>query len=145
VNDGRPVIALDTGPWIYWIEQDRRFLPSLSPVMEEIAQRRVAAVTSVLALLEGQTGALRKGDEVLARRYAEVFANVEGVFLVEVTISIAARAARLRAGHRGIRTPDAIHLATALEAGASAFVTTDRRLARVREMPVHVLRPIATR
>ncbi len=141
MKDSRAVIALDTGPWIYWIEQDRRFLPSLAPLMEEIARREVAAVTSVLALLEAQTGAFRKRDEILARRYAEVFSNIEGVFLMEVTVSIASRAARLRAVHN-MRTPAAIHLATALEAGASAFVTTDRRLARVREIPVRVLRPI---
>ena len=144
MTDGRAIIALDTGPWICWIEQDRQFLPSIAPLMEEIARREIAAVTSVLALLEAQTGALRKGDEVLARRYAEAFTNLEGVFLADVTISVAARAARLRAAHR-IRTPDAIHIATALEAGASAFVTMDRRLARVREIPVRVLRPAPAR
>jgi predicted nucleic acid-binding protein len=49
-------------------------------------------------------------------------------------------AARLRARY-GLRTPDAIHLATAVAARAEAFVTTDRRLARVRELEVRVLRP----
>jgi predicted nucleic acid-binding protein len=52
--------------------------------------------------------------------------------------------ARLRAANR-LRTPEAIHLVTALEAGASAFVTTDRRLARVAEIPVRVLRPVESR
>lgn len=133
---------MDTGPWIYWIEQDRRFLPSVAPIMNELAQERIAVVTSVLALLEAQTGALQRGDELRARKYAELFTNTEGVFLLEVSVSIASRAARLRARH-GLRTPDAIHLATALEAAASAFVTTDRRLARVRELPLRVLRPAA--
>lgn len=54
-------------------------------------------------------------------------------------IDIARRAAGLRARY-GVRTADAIHLATALVAGASAFVTTDRRLARVKEIEVRVLR-----
>lgn len=138
------IIALDSAPWIYWTEQDRRFLPSIAPLMEQLAQRQITVIASVLAFLEAQTGALRMGDEVRARRYEELFTNSEGVVLVEVTVTIAARAARLRAAHR-LRTPDAIHLATALEAGASAFVTTDRRLARVREIPVRVLKPIPLR
>jgi len=36
--------------------------------------------------------------------------------------------------------PDAIHLATAFAAEAAEFVTTDRRLARVKEIEVRVLR-----
>lgn len=142
MNAGRPVVALDTGPWIYWIEQDRRFLSAVAPLMTELAEERIAVVTSVLSLLEAQTGALQKGDEVRVHKYAELFTNTEGVFVVEVSVPIASRAARLRALH-GLRTPDAIHLATALETGASAFVTTDCRLARVRELPVRVLGPVS--
>ncbi len=108
--------------------------------MEELGQHRIVVVTSVLALLEAQTGALKKGDELRARKYAKLFTNTEGVFVVEVSVSVASGAARLRARH-GLRTPDAIHIATALEVGASTFVTTDRRLSRVRELPVRVLRP----
>jgi len=48
-------------------------------------------------------------------------------------------AARLR-GSYGIRTPDALHLATAVVTGADAFVTADARLFRVTEVDVVPLR-----
>jgi predicted nucleic acid-binding protein len=58
---------------------------------------------------------------------------------VPVTLEVARHAARLRAAY-GLRTPDAIHLATAVAAEAAEFVTTDRRLARVKEIEVRVLK-----
>jgi predicted nucleic acid-binding protein len=43
---------------------------------------------------------------------------------------IAARAAQIRATH-GLRTPDAIHAATALQSGASGIVTNDAGFRRL--------------
>jgi predicted nucleic acid-binding protein len=136
------LIALDTAIWIHWIEQDERFLPAVTPWFTAIREERATAVTSVLSLLETLTGAFRRQDDVLARRYEEVLSGLSGVAVVPVTRSVARRAAQLRARH-DLCTPDAIHLATAVEAHAEEFVTTDRRLARVREIPVRVLKPVA--
>ncbi len=46
---------------------------------------------------------------------------------IPLTCELADRAAALRAEHR-FSTADAIHVATALDAGATAFVTNDRDL-----------------
>jgi predicted nucleic acid-binding protein len=73
------------------------------------------------------------------RRYESLFTESAGVVVLDIDMDIARRAAELRAKY-GVRTADAIHLATALAAGASAFVTTDRRLARVKEIEVRVLK-----
>lgn len=54
------------------------------------------------------------------------------------TLPIAATAARLRA-RPNLQTPHAIHLATALDRGASGFVTNDRRLSRTTDLDVLVL------
>jgi len=134
-------VALDTGPWIAWIEQQGPFLPPAAPVFREIEAGRRAAVTSVLTVLEVLTGAHRRHDDVLAQRYADLFSHSSGVFVLDVDLEIASRAAELRASY-GLRTADAIHVATALVAGAGLFVTTDRRLRRVKEIEVHVLKPV---
>jgi predicted nucleic acid-binding protein len=55
-----------------------------------------------------------------------------------VTASIAERAAELRAQFR-LRTPDALQLATVIEAGGQAFLTNDSGLRRVTVLPVIVL------
>lgn len=139
-----PTYAIDTAPWIYWIEEHRAFLPSLEPIFRQISEGRAIAVASVLVLLEVTTGALRKRDDVLAARYREIFEGMQGVALMDVNASLSIEAARLRARH-GLRTADAVHVATALASGATAFVTTDRRLARVDELEVRVLRPTPKR
>jgi len=50
-------------------------------------------------------------------------------------LAIADRAASLRARYR-LRTPDAIQIATALQTRVDAFLTNDRDLRRVEEVPV---------
>ena len=48
--------------------------------------------------------------------------------------------AALRARH-GFKTPDAIHRATAIEAGAEAFLTGDAGLATCTDVSVEVFSP----
>jgi predicted nucleic acid-binding protein len=53
-----------------------------------------------------------------------------GITVVSLTDTIAERAAELRAGHRQLRLPDAIVLATAQELGAR-LLSYDRRLSQL--------------
>ncbi|MGH9368188.1 MAG: type II toxin-antitoxin system VapC family toxin [Thermoanaerobaculia bacterium] len=140
----RPVHAFDSALWIYWIQESEKFLPAVAPLMRDLREGRIAVVTSVLSQVEVLTRAFAKGDDVLARRYRDFFENTDGIAVLDVDQEIAEGAARLRARY-ALRTPDAIHLSTALAARASAFVTTDRRLARIREIEVRVLRPVTPR
>jgi hypothetical protein len=52
------------------------------------------------------------------------------------------RATELRARY-GFRSPDAIHLATAIDAGAIVFITGDASLTRCADVAVDVLTPRA--
>ncbi len=143
MKGGLPALAFDTPLWIHWVEQSRRFLPAVTPLVKDLAEGRIVVVTSILAMVEILTGVFARDDELRARRYRDLFDNTEGIAVLDVDRAIGEGAARLRARYR-LRTPDAIHLATAVAARASAFVTTDRRLARVREVNVRVLDPVRT-
>ncbi len=59
-------------------------------------------------------------------------------------LPVADRAASLRARYR-LRTPDAIQLATALQARADVFLTNDRDLQRVEEVPVLLIEECVAR
>jgi predicted nucleic acid-binding protein len=61
---------------------------------------------------------------------------------VHLDVSSAAldRATELRARH-GFKVPDAIHLATAIEAGADAFLTGDANLVKCPDLHVELLTP----
>ncbi len=52
-----------------------------------------------------------------------------GIF-ISMDRQVALLAAKIRAEYPSLRAPDAIHLASAISAGANTFITTDRRIPR---------------
>ncbi len=75
----------------------------------------------------------------LANQYRRILLGANNLQTVPISPSIAESAAQLRSDS-GLRTPDAIQLATALEFGASSFLTNDVRLqGAIRSKDVLVL------
>ena len=91
----------------------------------------IAFVLASLALAETSVYPGALDNAVLAERYADAVRSIPRLELVSLTGEIAVDAGLIRGG-LGHSLPDAIHLATARAAGASVFVTNDRRL---RSMP----------
>ncbi len=73
---------------------------------------------------------IRKHDEHLAQRYNDILLSSPNVSTVPVTAHTAQAAAELRAEHN-LKTPDAIHLATASGQNAVAFLTNDRDFPKI--------------
>lgn len=96
-------------------------------------------VTSRISRLECRPKPVRDGNTALLAQYDAAF-NPTSIRLVEVTSAIIELATDLRARY-GFRSPDAIHLATALDAGALVFLTGDASLRRCTEIAVDVLTP----
>lgn len=81
---------------------------------------------------------IRRGAEELARRYRDTLLNSPGLSCQPVSSDIAGEAARLRANYN-LRTPDAIHLATAINTGASHFLTNDSFLPAIPSIQILIL------
>jgi predicted nucleic acid-binding protein len=94
-------------------------------------------VTSRLTRLECRSRPLRAGDHATLAQFDVFFAGVELV-LADVSPAVIERATDLRAAYN-LKTPDALHYATAAEVGAAVFLTGDRGFARCSEVPVEVL------
>ena len=96
------------------------------------------AVTSRIGVVETRRALARRG---VSPRTGLVDRTLASVAIVELDQSIAERAAAI--GPTGLRTLDAIHLATAVEIGPiDAFVTYDDRLAEAaRGIGLPVVRP----
>jgi len=137
-------VALDTAPLIYYIEAHPEHLPALTALFEAAAAGRFHLVTSSISLLEVLVLPYRKGRSDLADRYQEILVGNRQCTLIPVDALVAQRAALLRAKYR-LQTPDAIQAATAWVTQATAFVTSDRLLTRVREVPVVPLDRLLTR
>lgn len=127
---------LDACCFIYLIEG----APSWRAAVEAHLKGLPAATglaTSRLARLECRSKPMRDQDAALLARYDAAIASAR---TIDVTAAIIDRATNLRAKY-GFRSPDAIHLATAIDCGAGSFVTGDASLARCTEVPVALLVP----
>jgi len=71
---------------------------------------------------------LRDKNTPLEEKFKRWF---EDVVVLPVTSNVFTEAARLRADHPTLKTPDAIHLATALYHRCNEFWTNDERLAKL--------------
>jgi predicted nucleic acid-binding protein len=123
-------VAIDTSIFIYFIEEEPRFLPLILPLFAEADEGKRELVTSALTLLEVLVVPYRAGNRHLAERYELLLTRSRGIRMVDLTRDQLRAAAHVRAT-TGAKTPDALQLASALGAGCRTFVTNDRRLPRV--------------
>ena len=132
------VVALDTTPLIYFIEENLAYLDLVRPFFEAMDRSEFHVVTSAVTLLEVLVHPFQRGDDGLAQQYRDILLGAEEMTTVFLSPEIAEGAARLRAMH-SIRTPDAIQLATAIHEGASFFLTNDSRLPSPSALRILVL------
>lgn len=132
------VVAIDTPPLIYFLEQRSRYSADLGEFFAAVDRGDLRIVTSTITLLEVLVHPLRKGDTTLAEQYQEILLRSPHVLVSSVTPPIARRAAELRAAF-SLKTPDAIQLATAVEHSAAAFLTNDRRMPTLTEVELLLL------
>jgi predicted nucleic acid-binding protein len=133
-------LYLDASAIIYSLEG--------APAVRDAAIRRIeqaeqsgdgAVITSQLSRLECRVKPLRDGATQRLARFDAFFVRPT-VVLAEVSGRVIERATELRAQH-GFKTPDAIHLATALVHGADVFLTGDTALARCPGVEIAILDP----
>lgn len=115
---------LDTCIVIYLIERAEPFFSRVQLYLSR--NPSVALCVSPLVRLEAVIKPLRDGD---VRRVADYDIFLFGQQWLPCGDAVFVRAAELRATF-GLRTPDALHLATALQHGCDAFWTNDDRLSR---------------
>ena len=130
-------VALDTSVLIYALEHHPTHGPAAMALLRRIEAGDLTACASVLIVTEFLTAIYARFDAAEARKIRGALAGMKIAYL-PVTEPIAVEAARLRAAHR-LRTPDALHVATALAWRAEVLVTNDRRLDRVAVEGVRVV------
>lgn len=130
-------VCLDTAPLIYYIENGLHY-EKLEPLFEKISDGEIDGLSSTITLLEVLVHPYRKEDKELANAYRNILLSSENFLILPVVEEIAERAAELRAEY-GIKTPDAIQVATGIFGGAEVFLTNDDKLGKVDEIEVLVL------
>jgi uncharacterized protein len=116
----------DTMLFIYWLEDHPRFASRVDAIFSRMKERRDQLLTGAFTFGEVLAGVYRKGA---APRAEEVRRQLERVVaeVVPFTVETADHYARIR-GTLGLSPADAIHLASAAQAGTDLFLTNDKRL-----------------
>ncbi len=132
-------IGLDTNVLIYYIEEHPFYLRKIEPLVDRIAEGKSIGITSYVTLLELLVKPLREKRFDLVEQYKMILSSRLEMVAVDESVSI--KAAELRAEY-GIKTPDAIQLASVITRNGDVFVTNDQRLGDVKEIEVLTLREI---
>ena len=130
-------IYLDTSAIIYSVERNEPYFTLLAPAWQQAEAGQFVVVCSELVMAETLVRPIREGNADLEAAFRAVFAAPE-VSLIPATRQLWEDTARLRA-ESGLKTPDALHAATALRAGCALFITNDTDFRRVQGLPIVVL------
>ena len=119
-------IYLDSCLVIYLIEEH----PIYAPLLENyiVNKRDFVLVVSHLTEMECLIMPLRNNNQLLTGKFRDWFKQVEVFSLTETIFS---QAAQLRADFPGLKTPDALHIATAQYHNCDEFWTNDNRLDKI--------------
>ena len=131
-------IAFDTSFLIPLLEDERKEESVVTRLFRIVERRSLFLITSTVTLLEVLVHPHRAGEKEKAQRYYGYLTRAPFLKLAPVTPDIADRAAELRAKY-GLKTPDAIHFATALVLEATLFLTRDREFRKQKEIEVGIL------
>ena len=133
----RGSVYLDASAIIYSVERNEPYFTLLAPVWRQAEAGQFVVVCSELAIAETLVRPIRDANEDLETAFRAVF-SAPDVRLVPATRRLWEHTARLRA-ETGLKTPDALHAATALQTGCELFITNDTDFRRVQSLPVVIL------
>jgi predicted nucleic acid-binding protein len=131
------LVYVDANPVIYSIEKHPSYGPILRPVWQAAQAKTIEIVSSDLVLMESLVGPFKSGNTAVEQAFEQALLGTE-IRLLPITQNILREAARLRATTK-LKTPDAVHLATAYHAGCNLFITNDVGFRGAVSIPLVIL------
>jgi predicted nucleic acid-binding protein len=131
-------LGIDTLAFIYLVEQHPTYIARVRSIFQYVQSGSIRASGCVIALTEVLTLPLRNQKHGLVQSYQNILSNSADLSLIPVDSRVAEEAAELRALYN-LKTPDALHVASAIQSGCDAFLTNDRNLTRVQKISVLII------
>lgn len=116
-------ISLDTSIFIYALEGNNNF-PLSQELFRLIPKSKATVYASVIVITEMMNKIYEVGAQNRVTDYLNFIHGNGLISIVNVDRPIALKSAQMRAKY-GLKPPDAIHLATAIENNCEYFITTD--------------------
>lgn len=132
------IVGLDTAPFIYFIEDVAPYADLLEPAFNLLENHGLRAFTSTITLAEILAKPLAEKKYGLIDEIKFTLKTFSTLTMVVIDEKLAEAAALIRARH-GIRLPDALQIAAAIQGEATLFITNDKRIKKVDAIEVLVL------
>lgn len=136
-------VYMDTNCVIYSYERVEPDRTILQPYWDGATAGTVEIITSEFTILEALVKPFKTQNTRLEAGLRQLLLQSSDVRLLPISRAVLERAARLRA-ETTLKTPDAIHAATALLAGAILFVTNDAAFRTLPGLNATVLSDLIT-
>lgn len=133
-------IFWDTMVHAYWLEGNRQFGQTVEEIHGRMQQRGDLLCSSLFVLNELMVGPVKTGD-LAGADLIERYFHSSAIDLLSYPDHAVRIFADLRA-NQGLKSLDALHLATAGAAGVDIFLTNDRRLQRAVAPGVSMILPL---
>lgn len=128
-------IYIDTSPYIYYLEKNLEYGNKVKEFFMEQYNSGKEFVTSVITIEEYSIVPYRENNIKLLNDF-DLFIEDTETEVVEITTSIAKKAAQIRAEYKNFKAMDALQLAAAVKSGCGVFLTNDKQLRQFKELTV---------
>lgn len=109
----------------------------LTSLWQSLKANEIEVYTSELTLLETLVQPIKQNNQILVSAYESLLTNTD-IRLLPIILDVLRESADLRAA-KNLKTPDAIHAATAFSANCEYFVTNDDGFKRLSNINVIIL------
>jgi len=132
-------VYFDTNVIIYFIEQNPEYFAAVAEIFKLIGTDEISAVTSEFTLAEVLIKPIREQQFTLVQSIKGLLLDQDFFTLTPCPRPLFLRAAEIAAPN-GLRTADAIHMASAIESNCHHFITNDARFRSMHGVSVICLR-----
>ncbi len=131
-------LFLDTAPAIYFLERHPVYFSRMEALFRIRREKRIIVVTSPITLAECLIHPMKRGMTDLAESYRRLIQEGAGTELHDIGAEAAEYGARARA-LLSICLTDALQVGVAISAECQAFLTNDRQMSKIEDIPILLL------
>lgn len=117
-------VYLDTNVFVYFLDRNPDYFPVVEPIIAAIESGLIIGYTGDAAIAETLVKPYQTGNLALAASFKAFFRTEDFLSIQPHDAETFDLAAQLRS-RRGLKFIDALHYATAIQAGCKFFVTND--------------------
>lgn len=120
-------VFIDTAPLIYFLEQNPQYHNKVKSFIEKCCEEEIKITTSVITIEEYCVYPYKNNSLQLIRKLDEFIEDM-GIELINIDVTIAKMASRIRGEHKEFKAMDSLQLASACLKECDLFLTNDKQL-----------------